>query len=78
MVMGLITRIIGLALLTAGLGAGLGFAFFGNDPDGRGISLLLACVGGIIGAIAGAAREIVQTKGTFKDRWAEQSAADRP
>lgn len=59
MVMELIARIIGLSLLTAGLGAGLGFAFFGKFSDWNGISLLLACVGGIIGAIAGAAREIV-------------------
>ena len=59
MVMALIARIIGSSLLTAGLGVGLGFAFFGQNPDYGGISLLLACVGGIIGAIAGAAREIV-------------------
>jgi hypothetical protein len=59
MVMALIARIIGLSLLTAGLGAGLGFAFFGKTPDCSGISLLLACVGGIIGAVAAAAREIV-------------------
>jgi hypothetical protein len=57
--MAMIARIIGLSLLTSGLGAGLGFAFFGRDPDWGGISLLLACVGGIIGAIAGAAREVV-------------------
>jgi hypothetical protein len=63
MVMALIARIIGLSLLTAGLGAGLGFAFFRQSPDWTGISLLLACVGGIIGAVAGAAREIVRRKG---------------
>jgi hypothetical protein len=57
--MALIARIIGLSLLTGGLGAGLGFAFFGKNPDWSGISLLLACVGGIIGAVAGAARETV-------------------
>ena len=57
--MALIARIIGLSLLTGGLGAGLGFAFFGNNPDWRGISLLLACVGAIIGALAGTARETV-------------------
>jgi len=54
MVMALIARIVGLSLLTGGLGAGLGFAFFGQSRDWTGISLLLACVGGIIGA----AREI--------------------
>jgi len=57
--MALIARIIGLSFLTGGLGAGLGFAFFGKNPDWSGISLLLACVGGIIGAVAGAARETV-------------------
>ena len=57
--MALVCRILGLALLTAGLGAGLGYLFFGSYSDWTGISLLLACVGGIIGAIAGAAREIV-------------------
>ena len=59
MVMALFARIIGLSLLTAGMGAGLGFALVGNTPDWGGISLFLACVGGIIGAVAGAAREIV-------------------
>jgi MFS family permease len=59
MTMALISRIIGLSLLTAGLGAALGFVFFGKFSDWIGISLLLACVGGIIGSIAGAAREIV-------------------
>ncbi len=57
--MALEARIIGLSLLTGGLGAGLGFAFFGKNSDGSGISLLLACVGAIIGAIAGTARETV-------------------
>jgi hypothetical protein len=56
--MALVARILGLSLLTAGLGAGLGYALFGQYSDGSGISLLLACVAGIIGAVAGAAREI--------------------
>jgi uncharacterized membrane protein len=59
MVMALVARIIGVSLLTAGLGAGLGYAFFGRYSDWSGVALLLACVGGIIGAVAGAAREIV-------------------
>jgi hypothetical protein len=58
-VMATILRIIGLSLLTSVLGAGLGFAIFGKYPDWTGISLLLTCVGGIIGAAAGVAREIV-------------------
>ena len=62
--MALIARIIGLSLLTAGLGAGLGFALLAGNPDCGGVSLLLACVGGIIGAIAGAARETAAAKGS--------------
>ncbi len=57
--MAIIARLIGVSLLTAVLGAGLGFVFFGQYPDWSGISLLLACVGAIIGAIAAATREIV-------------------
>ena len=59
MVMALIARIIGLCLLTGGLGAGLGLAFFRQYSDYIIPTLLLACAGGIIGAVAGAAREIV-------------------
>lgn len=57
--MELIARIFGWSLLASGLGAGLGFVLFGQYPDWTGISLCLGCVGGIIGGIAGAAREIV-------------------
>lgn len=57
--MALIARIIGLSLLTGGLGAGLGFALFPEGPKWSIGSLLLACVGAIIGALAGTAREIV-------------------
>ena len=63
MVMAIIARIIGLSLLTGGLGSGLGRALFGfgQSPYEDYIvpCLLLACVGAIIGAVAGAAREIV-------------------
>jgi hypothetical protein len=59
MIMAVVARIIVVSLLTAGLGAGIGYVLFGRHSDWRGISLLLACVGGIIGAVAGAAREIV-------------------
>ena len=63
MVMATIAKIIALSLLTAGLGACLGYALVRPLPEWPGfpfwISLLLACVGGIIGAVAGAAREIV-------------------
>ena len=57
--MAMVARMLGLSLLTAGLGAGLGHVLFWPGRDSIGISLLLGCVGGIIGAIAGAAREIV-------------------
>jgi hypothetical protein len=57
--MAMIARILGLSLLTGGMGAGLGLAAFGRSPDGSGISLLFACVGAVIGAIAGTARETV-------------------
>lgn len=57
--MALIARILGVSLVTGALGALLGLVFFGQGSDGPGIALLLACVGAIIGAIAGAAREIV-------------------
>ena len=35
---------------------------FGKYSDWTGVSLLLACVVGIIGAVAGAAREIVTAR----------------
>jgi hypothetical protein len=57
--MAMIARIIGVSLLTAGLGAGIGFVLFGQNPDWRGISLIFACLGAPIGALAGAARETV-------------------
>jgi hypothetical protein len=59
LIMALVTRIIGVSLLTSGLGAGLGFALFGTTPDWSGISIFLGCAGGTVGAVAGAAREIV-------------------
>ena len=54
-------------LLTGWLGAGLGFALFGHFgqyPYSDYIipAFCLGCVGGIIGAIAGAAREIAAGK----------------
>ena len=59
MIMAIISRIIGLSMLTAGLGAGLPYVVFGLNRDSNLIALLFTCVGGIIGAVAGAAREIV-------------------
>ena len=57
--MALIARIIGLSLLAAGLGAGLGFALFGQTHDATGVALLLGCVGAVVGAVAGTGHEIV-------------------
>src|SRR3954470_22098587 len=55
----LIVRIIGLSLLTGGLAAVLGNIMFKQYGDPIIPAVCLACVGAIIGAVAGAAREIV-------------------
>ena len=59
--MAVVARIIGYSVLTAGLGAVLGFALFSQLPnhDRNGLSFLLACLGTIVGAVAGATGEIV-------------------
>ena len=59
--MAVVARIIGYSLLTAGLGAVLGAAFFWQHPDNdrNGLSFVLACLGTIVGVVAGAAGEIV-------------------
>jgi hypothetical protein len=56
-----VARIIVLSLLTSGLGAGFGLVLFGQYSYSDYIipTLFLGSVGGIIGAVAGAAREIV-------------------
>jgi hypothetical protein len=56
-----VARIIGYSLLTAGLAAGFGLAVFGRDLG----SFLVACVGAIVGAVAGAAGEIVTAQRRF-------------
>lgn len=56
--MALIARITGLSLLTGLLGAALPLLFFKTSDAGV-IALCFACVGGIVGGVAGAAREIV-------------------
>ena len=57
MAMALISRIIGVSLLTAGLGAGIGFILPGTNADASGIAFILACIGAIVGALAGTAHE---------------------
>jgi hypothetical protein len=60
MLVSVVARIIGLSSLTSGLGAGLGLVLFGKDPSSNYFpAFSLAYVGAIIGAIAGAAGEIV-------------------
>ena len=56
--MAIVARIIGQSLLVAGLGVGLAYTFFGPHRDWIVAALLLAFVGGIVGAVAGAAREV--------------------
>jgi hypothetical protein len=71
MVMAVVARIIGYSLLTAGLGAGIGYALVWNAPDNapdwRGLSFVLACLGTIVGAVAGAAGEIVTAQRRIAD-----------
>jgi hypothetical protein len=57
--MELIARVIGLSLLTSALTAALALMFLRQTPDVGVIALCFACVGGIIGGVAGAANEIV-------------------
>jgi hypothetical protein len=70
-VMAVVARIIGYSLLTAltaGLGAAwFGYALFGHDSGFALPAFLLACVGAIVGVVAGAAGEIV----TAQRRYAE-------
>ncbi len=58
--MAVVARIIGYSLVTAGLGAVLGFALFSlSEHGGIGASIVFACLGTMVGAVAGAAGEIV-------------------
>lgn len=56
-----VVRILGVSLLTAGLGALLGLLLFGQLPRNEYTipCIFLGCVGGVIGAIAGVGLEIV-------------------
>ncbi len=58
--MALVARILGVSMVTSALGAGLGLVLLGRAPFNEYIipCILLGSVGGIIGAIAGTAREI--------------------
>jgi len=71
--MALIARILGVSLLTGALVAGLLLALLKPDPHSYDIVaiLFLACVGGIIEAVAGAAREIVSAQRQKASDWAD-------
>ena len=71
--MALIARILGVSLLTSALVAGLLLALIRPSPYSPDIVviLFLACVGGIIGAVAGAAREIVSAQREKASNWAD-------
>ena len=58
-----IARVLGVAILTALLGVGLAHALFPANRDSTLAALVLGCVGGVIGAVAGAAREVVEAQG---------------
>ncbi len=62
--MALISRILGVSLFASVLGAGLGLVLFGRAPFNIYIlpCLGLGSVGGIIGAIAGSARELASAR----------------
>ncbi len=67
--MALIARILGVSLLTGALGALVGLALFRGPYSGYIVpTVFVACVGAIIGAIAGAAREIARVKGDAVNR----------
>ena len=55
--MTMIARIVGISLLTGGMAAVLGVCLLGSYSD-HGPEVLFGTVGAIVGAIAGAAREI--------------------
>jgi hypothetical protein len=58
----IVARIIAASLFTALLGIGIGYMLFGQNPDSVGICFCLGCVGSLIGAVAGAGREIAASR----------------
>jgi hypothetical protein len=62
--MALIARILGVSVLTSALVAGILVALIQPDRHSTDsvIVFFLACIGAIVGAVAGAAREIVSAQ----------------
>ena len=59
-----VARILGVSLLSASLWAGMARLFLQNQPYTEYVipCLFFACAGGVIGAVAGAAGEIVMAQ----------------
>jgi len=57
-----IARILRVSLLTAGSAAGLAHVVLPPRSDHAGTAFVLACVGGIDGAVGGAARDVVAAR----------------
>jgi hypothetical protein len=79
--MALVARILGISLLTSVLVAGIAIVLLGSiaprDPSSSGpvlliiIALFFGCIGGVIGGVAGAAREIVSAQRPKVSDWSE-------
>jgi hypothetical protein len=71
--MAVTARIFGVSLLTGALVAGLLLAIVRQDRHSTDIVviLFLACVGGVIGTIAGAAREVVSAQRQEASDWTD-------
>lgn len=71
--MAVIARVLGVSLLIAVLVGGLGLAVFRPRDQTWDVVVLffVTCVGGVVGAIAGAAREIVSAQRPKAPRWVD-------
>ena len=67
--MAVVARIVGYSLLTAALGALIGLVLFSQleGHDRNGLSFVLACLGTLVGVVAGAAGEIVRAQRRFAE-----------
>ncbi|QEH39074.1 hypothetical protein OJF2_76860 [Aquisphaera giovannonii] len=71
--MAVIARVLGVSLLTGVLAGGLAVALLRPQAQSWDVVvvLFLACVGAVVGAVAGAAREVVSANRPKTSRWAE-------